>query len=233
MSCFPRSIMVTLLILSYGTLPIRAADFTSLTTADGTTVEFAVALPPGYEPGTPAPVMLALPPGPQTKPAVSQGLRDYWAEEAGRRGWVVVSPAAIDGTLYFGGAEKVIPELLRHITATFNPPGTKIHLSGISNGGLSAFHIATQHPTRFSSLTVYAGFPPNKNGWRWLDRLKNMRVAMFVGEEDTYWKDKMDILKAAFDQLGQDVYYEVLPKTGHILRPLKGEAAARVFDMIS
>ena len=43
----------------------------------------------------------------------------------------------------------------------------------------------------------------------------------------------MDILKAAFDQLGQEVYYEVLANTGHVLRPLKGEGAARVFDIIS
>ena len=233
MGQFQRPCTLGALILLGSSLSLNAADFEALTTADGTIVEFAIALPPSFEAGTPAPVMLALPPGPQTKRAVIQGLRDYWAGEAGRRGWVVVSPAAIDGMLFFRGAERVIPELLDYIATRFNPPNGKVHLSGISNGGLSAFHIALKHPARFSSLAVYAGFPPEENGWRRLDTLKGLRIAMYVGEEDVYWKNNMDRLKAAFDSLGIDVHYDILPDTGHVLRALKGTGAAPVFDKIS
>ena len=56
---------------------------------------------------------------------------------------------------------------------------------------------------------------------------------MYVGENDTAWKDRMDRLENAFNQMGQRVYYEVLPNVGHVLRPLKGEGAARVFDRIA
>ncbi len=144
---------------------VHAQDFESLTTQDGSIVEFMVTVPPEYVIGSQAPVLLALPPGPQTKSAVSQGVNDYWSEEAGRRGWVVVSPAAVQGQLYFQGAERVIPELLDHIVDRFSPAGDKVHLAGISNGGLSAFHIALQHPDRFTaSLSTRAFHLRSKPG---------------------------------------------------------------------
>jgi S-formylglutathione hydrolase FrmB len=233
MNRFFGACLLILLFFSASSDAVIATDYDSLVVQDGTVVEFATALPPGYESGTPAPVMLALPPGPQSKPAVAQSLRGYWADEAGKRGWVVVSPAAINGMLYFRGAERVIPELLDLIVETYKPPGGKVHLASISNGGLSAFHIALRQPDRFSSLAVYAGFPPECDSWRNLTALRDLRIATYVGEEDASWKENMDLLKSAFDNLGIGAHYEILPGVGHVLRPLKGAGAARVFEVIA
>jgi hypothetical protein len=67
MGQFQRPCTLVALILLVSSLSLNAADFEALTTADGIIVEFAIALPPSFEAGMPAPVMLALPPGPQTK----------------------------------------------------------------------------------------------------------------------------------------------------------------------
>jgi hypothetical protein len=44
--------------------------------------------------------LLALPPGDQSKELVAAGLRLYWEAQAKKRGWVVISPAAPEGTRF-------------------------------------------------------------------------------------------------------------------------------------
>ena len=73
--------------------PVVAAEYRSFAAADGTRIDYAVVLPEGYQPEKSYPVMLAFPPGPQTKAMVEAGLR-FWEGEGARRGYVVVSPVA-------------------------------------------------------------------------------------------------------------------------------------------
>jgi hypothetical protein len=47
------------------------------------------------------PVLLALPPGDQSKELVAAGLRLYWEAQAKKRGCVVISPAAPEGTSFY------------------------------------------------------------------------------------------------------------------------------------
>ena len=72
---------------------------------------------------------------------------------------MVVSPVAPNGELYFEGSERLIPGFLDYVGMWVTAEGGGIHLSGISSGGISAFRVATQHPDRFRSLTVFPGFP--------------------------------------------------------------------------
>lgn len=206
-----------------------AAEYRSLVTGDGTRIAYAVVLPEDYQPGESYPVMLAFPPGPQTQAMVEAGLR-YWEGEGAHRGWVVVSPVAPRQGLYFQGGAPYIADVLAEIAGKFNVAGGKVHVSGISNGGISAFHAAAAFPKMIESITVLPGFPIAGNNV--LTRLKDVPLIMFVGARDQRWIARMDATAEAMRQLGGDVHYEVVPGEGHLIRSLAGGNASRLFDLI-
>ena len=87
------------------------------------------------------------------------------------RGWVVVSPIASDGTLFFQGSEQYLPEFLERIAAIYPPEGGKFHVAGVSNGGISSFRIATMMPEWFASITAVPDFPQTAD-FNQLDKLE-------------------------------------------------------------
>jgi predicted esterase len=203
--------------------------YETLSLLGGETIEYALLLPANYNNQQDYPILLALPPGGQNRQMVDAGLNGYWAEEAGRRGWIVVSPAAPDGQLFFQGAEMLIPEFLDDITAQYSPQGGKFHIAGISNGGISAFRIALDEPQRVHSLLVLPGFPRGEADFQRLDELVDIPVAMFVGEHDTTWIPSMEATAKTLSDLGGTVSLEKVPGEGHVIQSLTG---AKLFDLL-
>ena len=62
--------------------------------------------------------------------------------------------------LFFEGGEKVFPEFFTRILGDYNVLDKKFHIAGVSNGGISAFHIAAMYPQYFWSVTGLPGFLP-------------------------------------------------------------------------
>ena len=195
----------------------------------GNDLELTVVLPGDFVAGEKHPILLAFPPGGQGQREVDFALDAYWAAEARSRGWIVVSPAAPEGALFFQGSEALVPELLDTIAATYPPEGGRFHVGGISNGGLSSFRVAVESPERFASLTVLPGFPPTEDDLERLAALADVPVRMFVGETDTSWvrgaEQALEVLEAA----GGDVELTIAAGEGHILRSLTG---AELFDLL-
>lgn len=204
--------------------------YKTFTVEDGTILEYAVELPPGFDPNQEYPILLALPPGPQTKTLVEAGLDGYWRAAAQERGWVVISPVAPDGKLFFAGSEMLIPELLDQVAADYQPEGGKFHLAGISNGGISAFRIAGLYPERFYSLIVLPGFPQTAEDFERLQNLVDIPVAMYVGEEDTIWVDEMTEVEEELMRLGGEVSLEIVPGQGHVIQTLEGDTLFDFFE---
>ena len=95
-------------------------------------------------------------------------MSEVWVTEARARGWVVLSPVAPGGVMFFEGAEELVPEFLRMVRVRYQPQGGRFMLAGISNGGISAFRVAGRNPELFYSLTVLPGFrsaPTMKQRW--------------------------------------------------------------------
>ncbi|MBI3241752.1 MAG: hypothetical protein HYZ49_05605 [Chloroflexi bacterium] len=202
--------------------------FETFASADGTKMEYAIALPDNFDSQKEYPILLALPPGGQGKDLVQALLDRYWAEGI-NRGWVVLSPAAPGGVLFFSGSERLIPEFLAETARTYKPEGGQYHLAGISNGGLSAFRIIGNNPELFKSLLVLPGFPQTEADQQKLSSLVNIPVAMFVGGEDTGWLEAMQDTEKTLTQLGGKVTLKVLPGEGHILESL---TAGELFDLL-
>lgn len=195
--------------------------------ADGVPLEYGVVLPNDFVDGETYPVLLAFPPGPQTRAMVAAG-NSYWGATAQARGWVVVSPVAPGGTLFFQGSEQYLPEFLQRIAAIYPPEGGKFHLVGVSNGGISAFRIATLMPEMFASLTAVPGFPQTADFKR-LSTLTEIPVTLFVGENDSSWVEQMQTTEAELRRLGGQVSLTIVPNEGHVIQSLSG---AELYDLL-
>lgn len=192
-------------------------------------LRYALLLPEDFDAAREWPVLLALPPGGQDEDMVEKGLELYFEGEARKRGWVVVSPAAPEGTSFVGGAEARLPALIDAVAREVHPEGGKFHLAGVSNGGRAAFRAATLDPARFLSLTVLPGAPTEEDRAR-LDRLAGLPIALFVGAEDEDWREAAFEAAEALEAAGaKDVELEVREGEGHVLAP---EVGARVFDRL-
>ncbi len=192
-----------------------------MTMEDGTELRYAVVLPAGFTPAEAYPVLLALPPGPQDQSMVEAGLSGYWADTAQERGWIVLSPIAPNGQLFFRGSEQYILEFLEGTAVTYKPEGDKYYLAGVSNGGNSSFRIAIQRPEVFHAMVVVPGLPPTQNDVAALDKITALPVAMYVGERDP-WVTGMQEAEAELKRLGGDVQLNVIADEGHVIQSLRG-----------
>lgn len=221
-----RSIFTFPVLLLFTSM-VQAAEFRRLD-IKGHVLEYVLILPDHFDKAASYPVLLALPPGDQSRQMVEAGLHLYWEAEAKKRGWVVISPAARDGQSFYTGAEKELPALLDEISKLVVFEGGKAHLAGISNGGLSAYRVITEYPNRFLSLTVLPGIPPDDRAFMALDRLRGIPVAAFVGGEDAEWARSSRETKQKLDALGIENMLEIVPGEGHVIRL----TPARLFDLL-
>jgi predicted esterase len=194
---------------------------------DETVIDYALLLPDNYTAGETYPILLALPPADQSQAMVEAGL-GYWESEAAERGWIVISPAAPNQTLFFRGSEMLLPEFLERIMEQFQPEGGKFHVAGVSNGGISTFRFAIENPELVHSLIVLPGYPLD-NDRENLANLVDIPVSMFVGENDGSWVSRMQTAEQALTELGGHVTLEIMPGEGHVIRSLNGE---RLFDLL-
>lgn len=189
------------------------------TLVGGDSIEFALVLPDGYVEGEPSPVLLAMPPGGQDLDLTTRLVEQTWIEAA-RRGWVVVSPAAPNGTLYFQGSEGLLEEFLDQVAGTFPPSSGRLDLVGISNGGLSSFRAAALMPERFRTITVAPGFAQSEDDLAALEQLaeQDVVVAIFVGEGDSdSWIDGGRETVDALTGFGGRASLTIVEGEGHVI----------------
>ena len=208
----------------------RGHEYHELTTADGGRLRYAVALPDGFERSNTYPVLLAFPPGPQTELMVEAGFNRYWGDQVSARDWVVVSPVAPDGQLFFRGGETLIPVLLDHIASEFQIEGGRFHVAGSSNGGLSAFRVALDHPSRVQSLIVLPGGPPTEDDFASLRRLANIPIRMFAGARDTEWVRLMQNTEERLKAFEIAVETTTFPGEGHVPISLDGDPIMELLE---
>jgi pimeloyl-ACP methyl ester carboxylesterase len=199
----------------------------------GTTIRYAVTLPPGFRRGGSRTVLLAFPPGGQTADLVEVGMRAYWSAEGARRGWVVISPVAPGGRLFYDRSAALIEPFRAAAQKDLGVVPGHVALGGISNGGLSAFRAAIDHPERYVALVTLPGALPGGNDADQAVKLRSMRIGLWVGENDTSWRSAAQFVYdtlAGLSSTKVDIALHVLPGQGHIL---SGVAPSDVWDSIA
>lgn len=196
----------------------------------GFEVSYKVVLPDGYDPNKAYPAILAFNGGRQRMDGVERLLDRNFKTEAEKRGYIVVAPAAPNGNLYFENGARIFPEFLEMILSDYKIEGGKFHIAGVSNGGISALHVAALNPQYFLSVTAFPGFMWQSTPAK-LQAISKMCVFMYVGENDRYhWHDEMmrevDYLRA----MGTVARYTVEDGQPHRIETLAGDGAHRLFE---
>ena len=195
----------------------------------GTTLYYKVILPKDYDAAREYPAVIAFPGGAQTMPMVDGMIARNLKLQADKHGYIVAvlsAPAA--GRFYEGGAV-VFPAFLDKLLTDYKIRGGKFHIAGISNGGLSSFHIAASYPKYFWSVTGFPGYLLDATDER-VSALRGMCLNMHVGQLDAQWLDTMQAQAAAFRAKGMKVRFTVEKGQGHVMTTLEGPGAARLFD---
>jgi predicted peptidase len=209
--------------------PALAAVQEKSGTFNGLTVRYKVVLPPNYDPAKAYPAVLAFPPGGQEMDLVDATVAGNYRSEAEKRGYIVIEPAAPNGTLFFEGGERIFPAFITKMLADYKITGNKFNAAGNSNGGLSAFLIASTYPQYFWSVTGFPGFLDEATPQR-LAALKGLCVHMFVGGADSGWPEEMRDQSTKLKASGYNVTFNVEPGQPHVIRTLTGAGAARLYD---
>jgi predicted peptidase len=196
----------------------------------GTSVQYKVVLPNGYDAAKAYPAILVMGGGPQTMSTIDGTLERNFRAEAERRGYLVFGPAAPDGELFFQGGDRIFPAFLDAMRSTYPVAGGKFHVAGPSNGGIAAMHVAAAHPDYFLSVTAFPGYL-----WRPTDAkllaLSKLCVYLYVGEHDEYrWHDEMRREAEILRSRGAVARYTVEQGQPHRIETLAGANAGRLFD---
>jgi poly(3-hydroxybutyrate) depolymerase len=210
--------------------PRRAGVLDKTKKVAGTTVQYKVVLPNGYDPMKAYPAILAFGGGPQTMNTVDGILMRNFRAEAERRGYIVIAPAAPDGRLFFEDGARIFPEFLKAMLAEYKVQDGKFHIAGPSNGGIAAFHVAAANPQYFLSVTAFPGYMWQPSTAK-LQAISNLCVFMYVGELDEYmWHGEMKQEAEYLRSKGTNARYSVEKGQPHRLDTLAGANAGRLFD---
>src|SRR5438309_1047757 len=208
--------------------PLTAEVLDKTTEISGTKLDYKVILPTGYDPAKAYPAILAFGGGSQTMQMVQATLRRNWQEQAEALGYIVILPAAPDGDLFFESGDRVFPAFIVKILADYKIQQNKLHIAGVSNGGLSAFHIAALYPQYFWSVTGLPGFLDDPSPEH-LRALSKLCIYMYAGEMDPGWLRSEQQQSAKFRSEGYKVEFNEEKGEGHVMRTLDGKGASRLF----
>jgi len=194
----------------------------------GLDVRFRIILPDNFDPSQSYPTVLQFPGGSQTWNIVAGSTDADWREKAERDGYIIISPAAPNAGLFFRGGDRVFPEFIEYILATYPVANNKLHVTGISNGGLSAFHVASLYPDYFISVTGYPGMLNGASNDR-LEAIRPLCIYMHVGDRDSAWRSAMENQYKALQNDGFNISFNVETDQNHVLDVRKDNLRERLF----
>jgi poly(3-hydroxybutyrate) depolymerase len=226
-----RLALLAVAVLLLGGSAAQASLSEKVGTFNGVTVHYKIVLPKGYDAAREYPVIVAFPPGGQDMGLVDNRLQANWRAEAEHRGYIVISPAAPDGQLFFEQGSRVFPQFIEQIVKDFKVRDGKLIVAGASNGGLSAFFVASHYPKYVRVLVGYPGLLPESSA-KYVEALKGMCVFMHVGGEDAGWRGEMQAQSQLLHRDGVNVAFTVEPGQQHMIQTLSGDGAKRLFDEI-
>ncbi len=223
---FPTAATAALVLLGQ---PLAAEVLDKVADISATRLEYKVVLPDGYDATKAYPAILAFGGGSQTMDMVNATLRRNWREQAETLGYIVVLPAAPNGDLFFESGDRVFPAFIVKLLGDYKVLQNKFHIAGVSNGGLSAFHIASLYPQYFWSVTGLPGYLDDASPER-MRALAKMCIYMYAGEMDQGWAQSEKTQSAKFRGQGYTVEFNEEKGEGHVMRTLDGKGALRLFN---
>ena len=218
-----------LVALAAITTAVNAAVLDKTVLIGKTPIQYKVVLPAAFDAAEAYPAVLAFSGGGQTMDIVEYDVENVWREQAEKRGYIVVIPAAPGDDLFFMGGGRIFPEFLEVILRDYKIRDRRFHAAGTSNGGISAFSVAAANPQYFVSITTFPGYLNNNTPDR-MAAIAPLCISMFAGALDPDWAESMKAQAEQFRMRGLRVSTSVERGQTHRIATLRGKGASRLFD---
>lgn len=128
-------------------------DVEQTITSGGTERTYRLAIPPGYDPATPVPVIFNL--HGLGSNAVEQSVYSGLPAAAAKRGSIVATPDAVGGAWQLGPVDQTfISDLLADLGRRFCTDGRRVYAAGLSLGGLFSAVLGCALPDTIAAIGV-------------------------------------------------------------------------------
>ena len=132
--------------------------------------------------------------------------------------FIVVSPQAADGAVWWGTELDVVYALLDHIQANYAVDAKRVYLTGLSMGGFGAWAMIIRYPQRFAAVVPIAGGWNSENDSipRNICAIKDVPIWAFHGEQDDIvLPKKSQLMVDALQKCGSNVQFTLYPEADH------------------
>jgi predicted peptidase len=132
----------------------------SLASETGEVLRYTLSIPAGYDPGQPAPLIVALHFGGKVTPHFSRAMLEGLILPAlGELDAIILAPDSIAGPWNNDKNEQAVLELMKYVGENYNIDRAKTLLTGFSMGGYGTWYLGSRHQDLFSALIPIAGAP--------------------------------------------------------------------------
>ncbi|MDA1349386.1 MAG: hypothetical protein O3A47_11075 [Chloroflexi bacterium] len=161
---------------------------------------------------TDPPTVIFLPGGSGSRRSAQRVWSNYLSEGVGVEAFRLVVPYSLDEV---GSETQTVLAVLDEVLACYGGGAAKVHLAGVSNGGLAAFAVMLRHAERFATLLGAPGLFRIDDPAKWANAMGGRAVFNGVGANDDGW---MPDVKAMHDGLlaeGVESVYVEFAGEGH------------------
>ena len=234
----PLFLVMALLGLALGQAATHAAEPMPTEHAADTARDipaYTVTAPAGADTDRAYPVVLLMPPGPQTL-EMAKGMTDSFAPTLARGGWVVISPRptiapGTVGPLLFETQSSELAGLVKHLDTWLKPEGGKYYAVGASNGGVSSVRFGLDFPGRTAAVLAFPGAMPPGVSKASVAKLSGVPLRLWVGARDTtQWLDAARFMRESITKYKLDGTVVTVQDNGHMIKSLTPE---KVMDELS
>lgn len=180
-------------------------------TKSGKNVKFVLHIPKGYDASRTYPVAV----GPSDFDDMDGSY--YWKDFKSNDSWILV-----DAEIYKGTSQiESMVAIKDYLSKNYSIEGEKFHAVCFSANSSPVFKLVMATPELFHSVT---GMPAGVSASDvQLNKLKNVKVQLLVGEDDGYWLRSSKSLNQRLEGLGIDTRIEIFPDVGHFLILVRGQ----------
>lgn len=190
--------------------------------AEAERAEIPTILPPGYDPRTPAPLVIVMHgSGGRGKP-----LGELHRDAAGAVGAIVAAPDALRplgggfNWTYRDEAEWMVFHVLDRISSEHRVDPRRVVLAGFSQGANIALEVGLKHPGRFVGLVPVCGhWEPDRMPIA--EGAGGLRVSLIMGAEDP-WAQTFEECQTALREAGVETRLSMERGVGHAYPPDAG-----------
>lgn len=201
--------------------------------SDGSELEAYVIAPASGGPS--AHLLLAFPPGVQTRQDAGGWARKFWARSSRIGTWTIVVPVAPgppDAPILFHlGAEDAAVALLNTLVTSGLGADQEVFLAGASSGGAGALRVALLAPDDIAGIALIPGYLPDGASGADLSVLAGIPVVSYLGaNESVADADRSRSTVEALQRAGADASLVIVEGAAHKVNQIGADTVLEALE---